>query len=710
MSERKPYSGSGRKLLLAFDVGTTYSGISYSILDPGLKPEIHGVHKFPGQISAGGDAKIPSIMYYDQNGRMRAAGAEAEREGIEIMAEEEGWVKTKWFKLHLRPKGLDFSSSSISLPPLPLQKTVVEVLSDFLRYLNECAKQYIQENHPGVGSDLWTGSEIHYILPHPNGWEGPQRSLMRQAAEMACLVPSGGRNQLSFVSEGEASLNRCIEKGLLNDSIRGGEGVIIVDAGGGTIDMSVYALDPKSRGKWFEEIAQPQCHLNGSITVTEEAGKYLSRALKQSKYHDDIPIIKEKFDAKAKCAFRNPDEPYYVQFGTVRDRDPSLSIQAGKLRLEGKDIATFFEPSIECIIKGVLAQESSSHQTVTSVFLVGGFSNNGYLFKRVKNTLERRGLLVSRPDTRLNKAVADGAVAGVLDRPIRSRISRNAFGVECSIIYDSMLRDHVQRKSQCIETLSGEKAIPNGFNLLLHKDTRVLETEEFRCSYTRGVWNPRELQTMEKQILCYHGSLSADKYKWIYNDSANYRVVCTVKADLTGISIPRCINPKGQAYYKVSLDVILLFGATELKAKIAWKENGKERRRDAEVIYETEDLDSFQDVEGSRLFSESFNTNVPSNAAGPNQVSTTEDERIRDTSPLSWVTVISKKKRKDKKKPAHDESKPREKPAHDENKPKRKPARLNKSPSAAEPDLESDSEAGNWDAWAKGWDAGAGWY
>lgn len=46
MSTRKPYEGSQRNLVLAFDVGTTYSGISYSILDPGLVPQVMTVTKY----------------------------------------------------------------------------------------------------------------------------------------------------------------------------------------------------------------------------------------------------------------------------------------------------------------------------------------------------------------------------------------------------------------------------------------------------------------------------------------------------------------------------------------------------------------------------------------------------------------------------------------------------------------------------------------
>ena len=40
---RKPYSGNKRSLVLAFDVGTTFSGVSYAILEPNEVPKIHGV-------------------------------------------------------------------------------------------------------------------------------------------------------------------------------------------------------------------------------------------------------------------------------------------------------------------------------------------------------------------------------------------------------------------------------------------------------------------------------------------------------------------------------------------------------------------------------------------------------------------------------------------------------------------------------------------
>ena len=54
----------------------------------------------------------------------------------------------------------------------------------------------------------------------------------------------------------------------------------------------------------------------------------------------------------------------------------------------------------------------------------------------------------------------------------------------------------------------------------------------------------------------------------------NYHKLCTIEADLS--RAPRLLIPKakkrGGLYYRVDYDIVVLFGATELKAQLAWKE------------------------------------------------------------------------------------------------------------------------------------------
>jgi hypothetical protein len=55
------------------------------------------VERFPGQENTGTVCKIPTIIYYDKSGKVRAVGAEAIYGGINLEAEENEWVKAEWF-------------------------------------------------------------------------------------------------------------------------------------------------------------------------------------------------------------------------------------------------------------------------------------------------------------------------------------------------------------------------------------------------------------------------------------------------------------------------------------------------------------------------------------------------------------------------------------------------------------------------------------
>jgi hypothetical protein len=54
------------------------------------------VARFPAQEQVNGSSKIPTVLYYDADGHVRAIGAEALSEGIYEQAEDEGWFKVEW--------------------------------------------------------------------------------------------------------------------------------------------------------------------------------------------------------------------------------------------------------------------------------------------------------------------------------------------------------------------------------------------------------------------------------------------------------------------------------------------------------------------------------------------------------------------------------------------------------------------------------------
>lgn len=52
--------------------------------------------RFPAHGHVTGTLKIPSIIYYDRFGKLKAVGAEATKEGIYEEAKDEGWTKAEW--------------------------------------------------------------------------------------------------------------------------------------------------------------------------------------------------------------------------------------------------------------------------------------------------------------------------------------------------------------------------------------------------------------------------------------------------------------------------------------------------------------------------------------------------------------------------------------------------------------------------------------
>lgn len=592
MTEREPYAGTARKLVLAFDVGTTYSGISYSILDPGEPPVINDVTRFPATDRVGGNSKIPTIVYYDREGNPRSFGGEALQEATLERAEEEEWVKSEWWKLHLRPRNVpSLHVDDLDIPPLPPFKNAIDILTDFLGYLFQCARTYIEESHAN-GRDVWTsfGDNIDFVLSHPNGWEGPQQAQIRKAAVQARLVPDTpeGQARIRLVTEGEASLHYCLESRNAADGFRDDVGVMIIDAGGGTIDVTSYYMTSSESPPMLHEIAPAECRLQGSVFVTQRAGQHLREKLQGSRFgtEEDINLMKNEFDKTTKLRFSNPNDPSFIRFGTVRDRDLDYNIRSGQLKLPGNEVAALFEPSAEAIIAAVEDQREVATQPISHVFLVGGFGASDWLFARLRDHLEPLGLQFCRPDGHTNKAVAKGAVAFYLDHRVSARVAKFTYGTRCAVAFDRNDEEHLRRASSAIPRPSGRTVIPNAFSAILCKGIAVSETKEFRKDFIVECAERNTCDTIATEIVCYRGN--SRNPRWADSEPAMFSNLCTVHADTSRVS--RTLSPRrgfaGMQFYRQQFSIVLKFGLTELEAQISWVEDGEEQRGPATVVFD----------------------------------------------------------------------------------------------------------------------------
>ncbi|KJA20624.1 hypothetical protein HYPSUDRAFT_42934 [Hypholoma sublateritium FD-334 SS-4] len=566
------------QLVLAFDIGTTYSGASYSIITNGSTPEIHGVARFPAL--ADGSSKIPSIIYYDSDGGIAAVGAEALRGGIQVDAEDNHWTKVEWFKLKLPLSStVDPMEMGLfdNLPPLPFNKTIVEVFADFYTYLLECSAKYICESHEN-GNLLWASVKdgVQFVLSHPNGWGGREQMLLRDAALLAGLIPNDtpeNQDRVSFVTEGEASLNFVIRSGTLTASLKNGDGLLIVDAGGGTIDISSYRQMPDNTTTVFEEITRSHCTFSGSLLVDKSAKTFLTDFLQDSPYIEDVDHMVACFNKTCKPTFKNADDTQYIKFGSFRDNDAEHHIRAGELMLQGSDVANFFKPSSTAIKRAILDQRSSAHKKIVHVVLVGGFSANDWLFADIEAFLARTDptLRLIRPKERASKAVSDGAVSFYIDHFVRARIAKATYGAICSARYNPTNKEHTQRAATTFVAPSGERRVPEMFCVIIAKDTRVSEGTEFRQTYNQVSFKKSYFQRLASPVWCYRGTRSALGWKDL--DRSNFVQLCTIEADLSKAVSGPLKGFEGKTYYQANYEIVLLFGLTELKAQVAWKEN-----------------------------------------------------------------------------------------------------------------------------------------
>ncbi|KZT03737.1 uncharacterized protein LAESUDRAFT_814408 [Laetiporus sulphureus 93-53] len=534
----KPYSGIKRKLVLGIDIGTTYSGVSFCILDPGEIPQIRSVIRYPGQEGENKfkDPKIPTIVYYSEDGT---------------------------------------------------------ILADFMRYLYKCAKEYISEEHPIGRRLLQSESDVEFVLAHPNGWGGSQQAKMRRAAVLAGLIPDSavGQSRIHFVTEGEASLHYCITNGLAGDAVKTGNQLMIVDAGGGTVDLSTYRIMSTIPVKAVESTA-PDCVMQGSTFVNARAGQFLRDKLENCRFGNEeyVETMLEYFENSTKPTFRDPTKASYIRFGGPRDTDEQRGVKRGTLTLSASDMTTLFRPSVSAIEDAMRRQSSGASGRINMVLLVGGFAASPYLRTELQNYANSSGLSLFYPDSGQSqpvKAVAEGALSYHLDDVVSARVAKYAYGSSCSRPYIPSLPSHEARQDKVGRAASGLLFIPDAFTTILPKGTLVSKEEEFADSFV-GIGPLSNVDVILRDVTRYKGSERSPR--WMDEEPEMYDTLCTIRADISHIPTVRKRGLQGD-YYEQRTKMIFLFGLTELKAQLSWMENGQEEGSPATIVYEEDDSD-----------------------------------------------------------------------------------------------------------------------
>jgi hypothetical protein len=581
---RLPWEGDA-KLVIGIDIGTTFCAVSYSCLIPQGPQTVQRVIKWPGQHAQKGEAKIPSIVWYDKRGRPKSFGAEACLPETELKAEDERWGKAEHFKLHLHPATM---RSSMRPEALPYGKTAQDIYADLLQYLYKHTEHFFVETEldgRALWDELQKGSDI--VIAHPNGWGVHEQILLRKAAVKAGLIKEKESNdRIHFVTEAEASVHHVMFHSKFETRLKPGFEFIVCDAGGSTVDTTSYVVKSVTPHLKLEETRASACIQAGAIFVNRRAKPHFEHLFQTAGHQPQFVALNtqsslESFEAETKKAFDGAEDTVIVNIGNHRVSAPKINLNRGLLTLQGLTVKTFFDEPVGQILESL--HDQMEGQSIQSLLLVGGFGESPYLRRRLRSgpCSDEIDLTVANDSTA--KAVADGAVIWFAKQAVGARVPRFAFGCDQMARFNASDPRHRGRKT--FQNRDGT-FVTGVWSVIAQQNQVVQNGEECKRPYYRAFDNPWPDLQITSDIYAWTGKGAAPYFIFDGNHmTPGFRKVCKVSADLSSLGgkLKKYETAAGR-YWQVLYDIGFTFGATELKAFIMWEEDGKPRRAPATII------------------------------------------------------------------------------------------------------------------------------
>jgi hypothetical protein len=152
------------------------------------------------------------------------------------------------------------AGASLEVPPLPQGVTLLKVYSDFIRYLYSKTRAFFVESTPN-GQNVWNRLKQKTILVFctPNGWDVSHQVFLRNAAVKAGIMAEKSTgDRIEFIAEGEASVHYVVAHMKSNAWLKQNMIFGVIDAGGSTIDSTLYECK-ELQPLMLEEVCASEC-------------------------------------------------------------------------------------------------------------------------------------------------------------------------------------------------------------------------------------------------------------------------------------------------------------------------------------------------------------------------------------------------------------------------------------------------------------------
>ncbi|KAH7408805.1 Hsp70 family protein [Phaeosphaeria sp. MPI-PUGE-AT-0046c] len=447
------------RLVIGLDYGTTYTGkcvrkpgVSYcETSDTGLdEKSIKVVNNWPSRhTKIGTKEKVPSEIAYPLEGTQW---------GSLIPPNVPRYM---WTKLELdRPQTGEAAEvlKEQQVSARNLDKRPVDIIADFLRYVKDHLLNTLDEAYR---REVWSTLPITLVVTVPAVWSDAAKDRTLQAVRQAgfdnrCL-PSLSNTLLATEPEAAAIYTLKSLRGTTQDhQLAVGDGFIVCDMGGGTVDLISYRV-AELRPTVVEEATIGTGHQCGGSFIDRAFLKWLEDRIGAAHFlkiaecrSEDLPrtLITSKlgrmvqdFTLEVKTGFSG-NETNFLRLPpplcAIED-DTARGISDGEILITPADMIEMFEFPVRqtCdLIDGQIKQARKANKANPKfVFLVGGFSESPYMYNKIKEFVEAKGLKTIRPAYAWS-AVVRGAAARALEGdgrpPIRNRKCRRHYGTACT--------------------------------------------------------------------------------------------------------------------------------------------------------------------------------------------------------------------------------------------------------------------------------------
>jgi hypothetical protein len=456
----------GNRLVVGLDYGTTYTGkcilyfvqrrltdfvgVSYcETSDTGMNEKnIKVVNNWPSRhTKIGTKEKVPSEIAYSREGTQWGSLIPP------------NVPRHMWTKLQL--DGTQTGEAAEVLKEQParsLTKQPVDIIADFLSHVKDHFVNTLDEEYR---REVWSTLPITLVVTVPAVWSDAAKDgtlqAVRQAGFNTVCFPSLDCTLLATEPEAAAIYTITTLRGTTQDQqLAIDDGFIICDMGGGTVDLISYRV-AELQPTVVEEATIGTGHQCGGSFIDRAFLVWLERRIGAAHFFKiaeccskDIPRTSltpklgrmvQDFTLDVKTGFSG-NETNFLRLPpplSVIEEDADRGISDGEILISPEDIIEMFEFPVRqtCdLIDGQIREARKSGKiNLKYVFLVGGFSESPYVYNRIKEFVEAKGLKTIRPAYAWS-AVVRGAAAKAMegdDRPpIRNRKCRRHYGTSCT--------------------------------------------------------------------------------------------------------------------------------------------------------------------------------------------------------------------------------------------------------------------------------------